>query len=42
MGNQLSGVIPTEVGKLKFLTNLGLVDNKLNGTIPLEINNLPF
>ena len=38
--NQLSGVIPPELGNLANLTQLGLIDNQLSGTIPAELGNL--
>ena len=39
-GNQLTGPIPTELGKLSSLTELQLYDNQLTGTIPTELGKL--
>ena len=38
--NQLSGQIPTELGKLTSLQILGLGDNQLSGAIPAELGSL--
>ena len=38
--NQLSGTIPSELGNLTNLTDLGLSDNQLSGIIPSELGNL--
>ena len=38
--NQLTGVIPAEIGNLSNLTSLDLGQNQLTGTIPAEIGNL--
>jgi hypothetical protein len=38
--NQLSGTIPSELGKLKQLQSLDLHDNNLVGSMPKEICNL--
>ncbi|KAL2907269.1 hypothetical protein RDABS01_005979 [Bienertia sinuspersici] len=40
--NQLTGVIPTSVGKLSLLQNLFLDHNKLNGPIPSSIGRLTY
>jgi len=39
-GNQLSGSIPTQLGKLANLEHLGLDYNQLSGSIPLELGKL--
>ena len=38
--NQLSGSIPSEIGRLSQLTVLGLAGNKLSGLLPAEIGHL--
>lgn len=38
--NQLSGEIPSELGKLTGLTSLGLNNNQLSGEIPPELGDL--
>ena len=38
--NQLSGPIPTEMGRLSNLIYLGLFDNQLSGPIPAELGSL--
>ena len=38
--NQLSGPIPSELGKLSSLENLGLMGNQLSGPIPSELGKL--
>ena len=40
--NDLTGSIPTEIGNLTNLTNLGLYGNDLTGSIPSEIGNLTY
>ena len=39
-GNDLIGSIPTEIGQLKALEGLALLENKFVGPIPTKINNL--
>ena len=39
-GNNLSGTIPTELGNLTSLTELGFYNNELSGEIPTELGNL--
>ena len=39
-GNQLTGAIPRELGKLTQLKELDLSDNKLTGAIPRELGRL--
>jgi Leucine-rich repeat (LRR) protein len=39
-GNQLTGSIPTELGKLTNLRELNLSDNQLTGSIPTELGKL--
>ena len=36
-GNQLSGTIPTELGRMRSALQLMLYDNKLEGTVPAEL-----
>ena len=38
--NQLNGSIPSELGSLSSLLDLGLSDNQLSGGIPSELGNL--
>ena len=38
--NNLTGVIPSEIGQLSALTGLRLENNKLSGTLPAEIGQL--
>ena len=38
--NQLSGVIPAELGNLANLERLDLCSNQLSGVIPAELGNL--
>ncbi len=40
-GNQLSGILPTELGKLTSARGLLLSDNQLSGSIPTELGTLP-
>ena len=40
LSNQLTGTIPSELGKLSSLTWLQLLDNQLTGTIPPELGML--
>ena len=40
-GNNLSGSLPAELGKLTSLTRLALNRNRLTGSIPSELGNLP-
>ncbi len=39
-GNNLSGVLPPQIGNLNSLTSLDLNNNQLTGSIPKEIGNL--
>ena len=39
-GNQLSGEIPSELGNLANLIELGLSQNQLSGEIPRQLGNL--
>ncbi|OUD12297.1 MBG domain-containing protein [Thioflexithrix psekupsensis] len=39
--NNLSGTLPSELGNLTGLIQLGLMDNNLTGTIPPELGQLP-
>ena len=39
-GNNLTGTIPEELGRLSYLVSLHLDDNNLTGTIPRELGNL--
>ena len=39
-GNELSGIIPPELGNLSYLIELRLNGNELTGTVPLELGNL--
>ena len=37
IGNQLTGTIPTEIGRIKSLRGLNLHDNQLTSTLPTEL-----
>lgn len=39
-GNDLSGLIPVELGALTALSELRLNDNDLSGSVPEELGNL--
>ena len=39
--NELTGLIPSELGKLSNLDYLSLYRNQLTGTIPTELGDLP-
>ncbi|KAJ4824684.1 hypothetical protein Tsubulata_015029 [Turnera subulata] len=41
-GNQLSGEVPQEIGKMTNFSMLHLGFNKLSGKLPLQIENLPL
>ncbi|XVF55870.1 hypothetical protein PTKIN_Ptkin06aG0071100 [Pterospermum kingtungense] len=41
-GNQLSGQVPPDIGKMKHLSALHLGYNKFNGKLPTEIGELPL
>ena len=38
--NNLTGVIPLEIGKLTNLERLGLYNNQISGSIPATLGNL--
>ncbi|GFZ20650.1 leucine-rich repeat (LRR) family protein [Actinidia rufa] len=40
IGNNISGEIPTDIGRLSRLTVFNVADNRLTGTIPRSITNL--
>jgi gliding motility-associated-like protein len=40
-GNNLVGLIPTQIGNLSALTSLDLAYNKINGSLPSQLGSLP-
>lgn len=41
-GNQLSGVVPQDIGKMRSFSLLQLGSNEINGTLPPQIGQLPL
>jgi len=40
--NNLSGYVPSEIGRLKSLVELSFIENKLHDSLHLEMHNLTY